>query len=647
MPKVTVGDAEVYLDPSRLPEFSYSLNDLTDPSKVRGARSTTFDIPATNGARQVLGGVTLAEETDASLPFRIGDGGVTLFAGTCVPTEWADGRVSVNAFGDNAGWFSAAKATKLQDLNLGTSGTINAAYQEASWTDQDQADVYPLIDYGAFVDRASTYDVGVGQLRPGLRVHRILSEFYAANGYTVEARGRLKKHWKKLFLPNTGRIKISDAFAAGYSASLRDDIGVIPEYRFDWPGTAPAPIVSNGATVVDPSTSITGTTYTAALAMRVQVRLTGEIAHAPTVPFAPLQVMTLAVYNATNVLKGTFNYQAGTFGTTKVFEDQVLWEGDIVIGETLNVGLYWSGSGSASIFNTTASVTVAYKVVNIEYQEGVELNIAETAPKMTVADFVSGLCNILRLTARTDDATHTVTFSYYDDFLKKETEGIDWRERIDHAGLEKVQPTVPAAFNFTYKEDTNDQYLRDFREAQDREYGSYQYTTGGTDGEVNVSVPFAATAQRLTFDNIVIPALRKEGPYYQQDAYEWQPRILVLDGMEEGEWTFDGVAQTEFPRSYFVGTKQRDISLAFGDETENGGAVRGTVFTRWANYLRRQVSPYLRCRVRVYDDEFMGFSFDRPRLVHDGWHQRWCYVGEIKGKRFGDEAFVECDMIPM
>jgi len=160
MPKVTIGDTEVFLPADRLPEFSYSLFDLTDPSKVRGARSTTFEIPATNAARQELGGVTLAEASPGPLPLRIGDGGVTIFGGTAVPTEWGDDVITVNAFGDNAGWFSAAKGTRIQDLDLGVSETINAAYQIASWTDEEQADVYPLIDYGGFADRTASFNVG-------------------------------------------------------------------------------------------------------------------------------------------------------------------------------------------------------------------------------------------------------------------------------------------------------------------------------------------------------------------------------------------------------------------------------------------------------------------------------------------------------
>ena len=43
----------------------------------------------------------------------------------------------------------------------------------------------------------------------------------------------------------------------------------------------------------------------------------------------------------------------------------------------------------------------------------------------------------------------------------------------------------------------------------------------------------------------------------------------------------------------------------------------------------------------------MGFEFGRPRLVHDGYHQVWCYVQSVKGKRFGEDEVVQGELIPM
>jgi hypothetical protein len=71
MAKVTIGATEVNLAAKDLPEFSYSLNELTDPAKLQGSRSTTFNVPATSAAKEVLGGASLAEQADGDLPRQV------------------------------------------------------------------------------------------------------------------------------------------------------------------------------------------------------------------------------------------------------------------------------------------------------------------------------------------------------------------------------------------------------------------------------------------------------------------------------------------------------------------------------------------------------------------------------------------------
>ena len=117
--RTVINGQDVYLDGDNIPEFSYSLNELTDFTKVKGSSSTTFDIPASNGARVGLGGVAMQEQPIGEVPIRIGEGGQVLFEGVCVPTEWTDESIKVVAYGDNATWFDRAKSTKCKDVDLG------------------------------------------------------------------------------------------------------------------------------------------------------------------------------------------------------------------------------------------------------------------------------------------------------------------------------------------------------------------------------------------------------------------------------------------------------------------------------------------------------------------------------------------------
>jgi hypothetical protein len=108
-------------------------------------------------------------------------------------------------------------------------------------------------------------------------------------------------------------------------------------------------------------------------------------------------------------------------------------------------------------------------------------------------------------------------------------------------------------------------------------------------------------------------------------------------------WRFNGVNRTEFPRAYFAGSGGNDINIGFGNDV---GRL-GTLERFWRASLIRAVKPYLQGEFRVYDDEFMNFEFARPRLVNDGYGNVWMYVQVVKGKKFGDDDLVDCELIPV
>jgi hypothetical protein len=116
----------------------------------------------------------------------------------------------------------------------------------------------------------------------------------------------------------------------------------------------------------------------------------------------------------------------------------------------------------------------------------------------------------------------------------------------------------------------------------------------------------------------------------------------VFDGLRTGAWRFDGVARTQFPRAYFLGSGAGDTCLSFGSDWR-----QGTIDTFWRSFIIRSTRPYFKGLVRLYDDEFMNFKFGRPRLVRDAYGPFWVYVQKIKGKTFGDDSPVECELIPV
>lgn len=643
--RITVGDTEITMAADELPEFSYSLLEAVDPSKVRGSSSTTFDIPATNAARVALGGPALNEETKAEKPFRIGNGSEVLFDGVAVPVEWSEDRISLAVFGDNAEWINEAKNTRCTEVDLGLSQFVENSMQEASWTDEDRADVYPLVDYGSLRSHTSTTNVIEDKLYPAVRVWKILDTFFKNLGFSLKIEGSFNTLWKKLILPYTGGAIVG------------------PNVEFGGRWLADAPItgfldINNGFQEVafDPQgyTVLSGGD---AIFWRPQVnavysvRFNGTIVMELSGFFIPDQIAHRAMlFRVTSgndeFIAHRYFYTPSVAGVNTFTFDDVLFDVSLQQGEQYYIVWVASTGFSTPPYTIQAGATLSWDMVSFSgWQAEIIFDIAKSIqPGLTVGDVISDLSNIFRLAIRTDQLSNTVTFGYLDDYLKSTDSGIDWRGRLDHTDApDKVQPEVPNRYVFNYDLDASDFYLVQHRSNYGRELGEGVYQAGGRADDMEVTLKFAPFAEGVRFGGLTVPIVRDERSSALTDFTRIKPRILVFAGLTDGEWTFDGTLLERYPRAYFVGDGGGDESLAFGNE--NGRA--GTLQRLWREYLTRIGKPYLRGNLRLYDDEFMNFSFDRPRLVNDGYMDTWMYVQKVGGKRFGDDSPVECELIPV
>ena len=658
--RTVIGDTELYLAPDDLPEFSYSLTDLTDPSKVKGSTSTSFELPATNGTRIALGGPGLQEEATGDLPIRIGAEGQVLFEGTCRPVEWTDEVVTIEAYGDNATWIAEAKNTKANTVDLGNSAPVENVMQEASWTDEDRADVYPLIDYGRFTVGTPS-NVIEEWLYPAVRVWKVLQAFFQPLGFTVKAEGSFKRLFKKLIIPyNGGAITFRGEYYQPQSARVISTQGATGNV-----------LVFNGE-VMDPSGMVSvvssATRFTPVVTGTWDFRFNGAITvtrgatvpQASTTLFFRLEQLT-PLLTWQNVQARSFSIPSQGAGTSSTFTfNDTLFSFQMEQGQSyrIRVSTFADFGQDDTITLEPGSMLEVLLTSWAGWQDLVEFDIAGSIDKgLTVADIISGITNIFRLVVRTDQATGEVVFQHLDDYLRQIDDGIDWRQRLSHNDPPaKVKMELPSRYLFKYAEDTSDKRLRLYEEYYKVPLGEGVYEMGGNGDEKEVSVKFAPTDQAERFGGLIIPVINKDddgggtsgvdggsaGTNYGSDHVKTKPRILVFDGLADGSWTFDGVARTQFPRAYFEGNGVPDVSLSFG-----GDWRKGTLLNYWRNSLERMKLPYLRGEFRVYDDEFNGFDFARPRLVNDGHGAVWMYVQSVKGKKFGDDDLVECELIPV
>lgn len=646
--RTVIGDTELYLAPDDLPEFSYSLTDLTDPSKVKGSTSTSFDLPATNGTRIALGGAGLQEEATGDLPIRIGAEGQVLFDGRCRPVEWTDEVVTIEAYGDNATWIADAKNTKANTVNVGNSGPVENTMQEASWTDEDRADVYPLIDYGRFT--ASTpSNVVEDWLYPAVRVWKVLQVFFQERGFTVKAEGSFKRLFKKLIIPyNGGAITFNGEYYKPQSIRLSLSASVVTtSLSFDTLLMDDAGIAGPGPASYDRFDPVVSGTW--------DFRFNGSftILRGPVTPQASTQLIINlqrleGISTWQTVQQRRFSIPSQGAGTTSTFTfDGTLFAYQMEQGETyrIRVGTFADFGADDTITMNAGSTLEVLLTSWAGWQDLVDFDIAGSIDKsLTVADIISSITNIFRLVVRTDQATGEVVFQHLDDYLRQIDSGLDWRDRLSHNDPPaKVKMDLPSRYRFKYAEDTSDKRLRLYEEYYKVPLGEGVYEMGGNGDEKEVSVKFAATDETERFDGLIIPVINKDDEGSSGvDHFKTKPRILIFDGLADGNWTFDGVARTQFPRAYFQGSGVPDTSMSFG-----GDWRKGTLLNYWRNSLERMKLPYLRGEFRVYDDEFNGFDFARPRLVNDGHGDVWMYVQSVKGKKFGDDDLVECELIPV
>lgn len=650
--RATIDGIEVPVKSEDIPAFTFSLLDLESPDKLTGSRSTTFRMPATRDVRAVLGGPGMSEAVTNIRPLlRIGNGSEVLYESLVVPVERSVDEYSVVAVGDNAEWFDLAKGTKLTDIDMGVSEPITDTLMRESWVDDEQALTFPIIDFGSFEDRGPTFNVTVPKLRPAIRVHSFLRTAFAAWGYSIKVMGSLAGLWKKLVIPNTsGDVAIGEDILRFYSAEFA---------RTDSPTfTSPTALTefTFNSIVSDPSGSETGVgRYTAAVNMDVRAvfnyNVTGSVIPVIGSGFVPTAFVNIQLYNFTtaSTVSGStivMNPAETSYIGTLDFGQQAFVLGN-VYGLRIQVSSIGVLSASAT-FNPSTSVD--YEVVNVEYQENVTLNIAQQAPNMSVMDVLKAIASNQCLIIRTNNARGEVEIWRDAEFYRGTDVGIDWSDRINHRNAPtKEVPIYTRRLEYRWKEDNDDRDLLALEQSlNDPGYGNYDAVLpNGSAKPSEIELPFAATAMGTLFGGgVFAPVSRKDEGTYQEDDYKREPRLLIMDGMATGDWRFDGVDETEYPKCYFINPTGA-WTLAFGSGEVYGDRKLGTAQVQWSERVRRMMAPKLNGDVMIWPHEISSMDQGVPRLVNDGFDDVWVHVQQINQFVFARPDYTQCVMVPV
>ena len=642
----------IYLNGDQLPAFTLSLNDLTDPSKIRGARSTTLRLTNTKEVRRVFSTQPMRVPSRADdQVLRIGDGGVDLYRATVVPVNTDRNEVEAIAVGGNASWFDYAKRTKLREFDFGQSGTLFGDDMAATWTDAESLLYFPLVDFGALELRAATFNVLPERLRPAFRAHRVINEALAPAGYTMQPRGRLAKYWHKLVIMQpTDKVRTADFYGNPHGAVLSGSAALaMPITTL---GTAPA-VYLFGLEVEDPDNRVGGgLTYTMGPEGTIDVR--ASMIAVDFDPFSPPpvgEIFTLTLYDATAGAALATYSQAYTSGDTMwfnhTFEGIAVPNGnEIYFGVQKDPGSTYTDPYYPSVYarGCFSPADALYSPQFYPYGLGYgyrPIVINSAMPSLTLMDLITALSNDQCLAFVTNAGSGVIEVWEDREYFRKPAAGMpwrDWRGRIDHTSAPaKVVDDNPIRVLFRFAEDDGDETALLLRESTPYpELGNADFINPrGYGKETEVSLPFAASAMDQLFglSGCRVPVMRAKDGAFQVDDFGRTMRLLVADGLATGNWTFNFSSRTTYPRCYFTDPSDHGTAIHFDTAT---AGYPGTVARNWADRLRRlRDSRVLDCTALLRDSELQDFDHGVPTLVDDGSGPAWYYVQEISGHQFG------------
>lgn len=653
--RAKINGSEVYLKDDQAPAFSSSINKLTDPSKVSGVTSTTIKVVATVEAKRVLGTEFMAEAKRTTRPtLTIGEQG-ELFNSSILPLRQDRETIECFAVGGNASWFEYAKATKLNTLDLGESPVVDAAYQQATWTDETDILYFPLIDFGSFEGQSNSYDVTVVKLRPALRISRVLEEAFRAINYRLIPCGRFAEHWPRFIHMDP------DAPIKSVSNETNNDTSVVRPALGGLQAVTTTPVLNepgwlNTSQVHDPNDHFnteaiaSAERYLVPFDTRLSVELRGLIigdipagldgTSIRLVLYEKTQNIPLAVINTPVLSTG------GSVTINETFPDVYVEE-----GMEVNVG-YWNTTGSnEDIEVSDASAKILFIPKTRPYAADCPLEIASCAGDMSVADMITALAKDQFLALVTNTTNRTISLWYDEEYFRKPngvTKVRDWSERMDHTEAPaKVSDAMPYSLTYRWKEDKDDVSLK--RQGvllKEPGYANADVYIGGFGDDQKITMPYAATAMGYVMGGLRIPIMRDQGEEPGTDSYGREPRILYAYSVITGQWRHDGSTIYDYPHCYFVredGTHPLAFATAqvYGDESpDQTVAVYGA-----ARHLRMRANLLLEAFLFIRDNELQDFDHGMPTLVDDGSGPAWYYVQEISQHQFGTGKPTKCTLV--
>ena len=644
----TIDGIDVYLDEDQLPAFTLSVNSLTDPSKMQGIRSTTIRIIATPEARRVLG-----TEYMAQLPrggqrpvLRIGNGDVDLFRAVVVPVKWTRDVIECLAVGGNASWFEYAKGLKLRDFDFGLGPASTEVAIQNTWTSGAYNDLYyPLVDYGSLEGRDDTYNVTASKFRPAVGVFHTMERLFLLHGFELWPDASVANSLLKLIALTPGKALVrrtqgDPATCVFYSENPSIQYGVTVV------GSTPSVLTGQDTAPTFGSAQWDNVNY--AYIPASNGRLVLMIAGFCRIYINP----TYTTYIGRQIRMSLWDFTDGV-EVAGVWSDKLTSLGFIDFGMEIGpkyvlaghkIGIVWQVDAAVSDYNIEVVPFTCVYAPESEWVAGESPYINSLMPDMTLGELLTITTTLLDCVVLTNGKR--ITIKTWDACMRSSiiSGARDWSDRMDHSAAPEREYNAPAGVSFAFAKDNGDREVgRLDRVLGGEGFANARAVFDGVGNEVAVGVKVSPTAMGECLGGCLIPLLRKDGGEMDVDGvhyidnFDRSTRMLMVDGMKTGTWTFGTTAKTSYPNCYFLRPDQRTQALHFANaDIFSGPEVPGSTSTSWRRRLRMMGSgDTLTAYFHLRDHELQDFDFGMPTLVDDGSGPAWYWVQEIRDHRFG------------
>jgi len=629
--------------------LTFSINDFRNLDTRNGVFSKTIQVPGTKKNDSLLGSafdITAEGFFDRNKRSRaiVERDGIRYLDGSVQlkKVNISQGRFheyELILYGELSDWANLLKGRNIRDIEYSTV-LYNYANLSGTWTNNGRDDeyVFPLIDYSGFESDTSATDQQVENFRPSVFVYYIFRKIFEAIDYELKPGFFARKEFRDLILPYVGEATYAsqeemdgNRLEAIKTSTQTETDGLIHTI-VGWSTVDP---VDPGGNFVF-GTGIYTAPYDGTYNVIGFIQLRNNALSATTIEFTVYKDGAQEVVHTIEIDATSDYSESVNFGDIGLTAGQLL---------RLRVQAV-SGGTNYTIETSFFDITLS----QIPIQDGIKFDIINGVYDITQVDFIKSFCQMFNLVCLTDSRLKSVEFIHRDEFYKPISEADDWSSKLDInrlQELEQIEEGLNSVLKFEYAKDENDDNLINFRQTYNTYFANKETLLDNEflKGSKNVAnLPYAPTLMDWTLSGtIYAPKMFNTG-----FTKELEPRVLIYDGLQNGNWTFDGNAETQYPFAYFIKniSTPQDISLSFSNLKDVSQGLQQNDLGLVDKYYKEQIRQInngrlYTCYLKLNPIDIVNLDFRKPKLINGVYY----YLNKVEDYLAGKDVSTKVELI--